>query len=94
MRGVQTRELTLETLEFFSRVEWATPDEYMIAIAFYPRAAAYSWLYKLCKRRWWLRRSLNVAGRIQYQLTGNGARRLLYLKQRKAYNGEHENQTW
>lgn len=84
------RELTLETLEYFSRVEWSTPDDFMVAVRCYPRPCAYSWLRRL-NRNGLLKRSLDYRGRIQYQLGAHGARRLLYLKQRKAYNGGHEN---
>lgn len=74
------RELTKLTLQYFSEREWATPSEYASAIGHWPVDAAYTWLKRLRVRYHWLRRGLNVYGRLQYQLTGQGARRLLYMK--------------
>jgi hypothetical protein len=77
------RELTKQTLQFFSERDSATPPEYASAVGHYPIRAAYTWLDRLRKRYFWLRRGMNVQGRLTYQLTGQGARRLLYLKHRQ-----------
>lgn len=74
------RELTKETLQFFSERDFATPPEYASAVGHYPIRAAYTWLDRLRQRYHWLRRGMNVEGRLTYELTGAGARRLLYLK--------------
>lgn len=87
------RQLTQQTLQFFSTVTWATPPEYARATGHYPIRAAYTWLDRLRRRYHWLKRGQDVRGRLQYQLTGSGAQRLLYLKSPERYKGgNHENQ--
>jgi hypothetical protein len=80
------RELTRETLQFFSERDQATPAEYAVAVGHYPIRAAYTWLARL-RRYACLRRRQDFRGRLAYQLTGQGARRLLYLKSQARYNG-------
>jgi hypothetical protein len=88
------RELTKETLQFFSQVSWASPPEFARALGFWPVKCAYAWLRRLYKRYHWLRADLDARGRVIYQLTGQGARRLLYLKTHpRVYKFGHEDQT-
>lgn len=88
------RERTKETLQYFSGVAWSSPPEFARALGLYPVKDQYTWLRRLKIRYHWLRSSRDVRGRLVYQLTGNGARRLLYLKTHlRVYKRWHENQT-
>lgn len=80
------RELTKQTLQFFSERDVATPPEYARAVGHYPIRAAYTWLLRLRVRYAWLRRGRDFRGRLTYRLTREGAKRLLYLKTGERYN--------